>query len=220
MANDGAARLPTWRRLSGTGGGLLALSFFLPAVRSCNSDVVPVEELVKVTSYASTASDRAGAAFMYLAPYLFGLIVLVAAALRAQAAQRALGVASLGTLASGIAMLVINFVRSASWGNNVDGKDLVLALPVSLSAAYLVRAALRGDGGLLCVRWFAAALCVLWFGAWVISGSARYGVVLSFLGSAAIAAGAAGELHALTGLGRWALLWRIGTASIELPRPV
>jgi hypothetical protein len=216
MADDGAARLPTWRRLSAAGGGLLALTFVLPAVQSCNSDVIPAEELARVTR-AVSVSDRAGMAAIYLVPYLLGLLVLVAAAVRAQGVRRALGVAVIGLLVHDIVTVAGGFVSAVAAGE-LDGADLALAVPVALSAAYVIRSARRGEAGLLGVRWFAAMLCVLWFGAWVVSGSARYGVVLSFLGSVGIAAGAAGELRALTGLGWSALLRRLATASVELPR--
>lgn len=66
-------RLHTWRGVSGFGGLVLACTFFMPAVRVCNSPLVPAEEAWEAAS--ARPVEWMGVFSLYWFPYIFGGLV-------------------------------------------------------------------------------------------------------------------------------------------------
>jgi hypothetical protein len=87
-----------WRLLSLAAGGLLAATFFMPAIDGCNSPIVPAEEAWRISSelpqtvrdaeYFSGLEGLTAMFFVYSAAYLFGLLVALAALSRLTASRR------------------------------------------------------------------------------------------------------------------------------------
>ena len=198
-------RVRRWRRVHGIGGLLLAVSFFLPAVRSCNSQVVPAREaLTMVTDSGFDFEGRVAGFLLYVAAYLFGLLAFILAVrgyrLRREA-DRTLGVSIavlLGVvIVTVLVCLVIQLIDSGfgcvwSWGSG-----LFIAL-VLASCAYWFRSVRMGPAGLLCLRWYGSLLCLLWFGTWLVTSPKEtlYGLWLSVLGVILMMVGACGEATA------------------------
>lgn len=208
-------RARPWRWLTVGGGALMAVTFFLPAVTSCNSDVVPVDETFDVLARPLGEDWLDGLLskselVMYLPAYLVGALLALAALGRLRGWTRparwcgraALGVVLLPAVLVPAGVMV-ELVQS---GGGVDLVDpfvwfeipLFFVVPLwTLLGLILARKnrALR----YLCRQFAFCVWMVVWFGMWVVLGDALYGVHLSLAAGGILLVGVVGEARALTG---------------------
>ena len=192
--------------MQGLGGLLLATSFFLPALDSCNNPIVPAELAVETISDTTARLDERGVLFLLvIAPYLFGLITVPVTLRRVFDGgrfERGMGWSEatlLGTTATAALILVSwEFAR-----NGVGTVPAVFGTIALVAGAYLMSALYRGLGGLVCVRWY-CSVCCLAFHTWLMGEGPRYGLFVSLGGAVLIGAGAYAEAKIRCGRG-----WRV-----------
>lgn len=218
-----------WRRYGAFGGLVLAAAFFLPVVESCNEPVYPVVGLYEFA--VDSDSDRHGMLgwsanlTLYFVPYLMGLLCLIIA-LRARARQDArpglIGWALGGTFAfalASLAALAFEWVRDEiAKGNRpaVSAWIVVFAALMVLMAVYLALALRRRDAELLSLRFYVALCCLLWFGMWLFTEGTYFGLWLSILGAAAMAAASVAEASLRGYVSPTAAVGRLLTCRVEL----
>jgi hypothetical protein len=216
-----------WRRMQAFGGFVLACTFFLPAVDSCNSPIIPFQG---VWEFTQDLPDDPGEwlglpAFLatFLEAYLFGLLVVIAILWQRTArpahARRVEWIGSCMILLAAFAVLLLfvaEIVTSpiASWWPPDWGEIVFLALAI-ITPAYWIRCMRHGAGGRLSLRWYTSLCCILWFTAWTLSG-ALYGLHLSLLGSAVIFIGAFEEARLRSNQDRFDSLRALLTATLRV----
>ncbi len=191
-------RLRRWRVLGGFGGLLLFSAFFMPAVKGCNSPVIPAEEAVdllgEVLNDGFAASELLNllAAFAtYVAAYLFGLLVLIIC-LRGwrfrRTSEKNLGISVavlVGCLSVPLALYFAAYLitQGAPWGQ-WDAWATFFVVIAAVSPLYFLRTIRMGTAGLLCLRWYTALCGFAWFGMWLILAGFEetyYGLWLSMV---------------------------------------
>ena len=173
-----------WRRTAAFAGLLLACSIFMPALKACDSVIVPSEEVRKDLPGARNLEDFATIVFLYLAPYLFGALAAIAALARDRHASWA-GFASWTTATVAALTFAIGVVAA------IDGGLAPVILLVIAVAAYFCSSLRLGRNAPMRATMVFAAACSLWFGLWSLGG--YYGVRLSFVGATLLLAGSIGE---------------------------
>jgi hypothetical protein len=199
--------------LHGFGGLVLFCTFFMPAVKGCNSPIVPFRDVCDMpSSWGSGLLEWAWVLAVLVAPYLFGLLCTIAAiqGFAAQSGERK-RTGWPAIVLFGIALLIvvsatiIEVLDQISGGSfpSIDFVELIFVAIITVSSFYYVRAIRRGGPAMLALRWYAALCCVLWFGFFFVEdfGSVCYGMYLSMAGSLMIVAGLFGEAQALLALG-------------------
>lgn len=169
------------RGISGAAGLVVAITFFMPAVKGCNSPTTPVEEWVKHPP--QDAGDLIGLFSLYFVAYLLAGLLGVAALGRLSGARwarhvlvAALVVATL-SLGGGAALVTLQI------GQRFDFGSLLGAIAALVTALYIVSSRRFGEWGLLRGAMVIAAAGTTWFGFFTFGGGALYGVVISFMGS-------------------------------------
>lgn len=212
------------RLISGLGGLLLTVSFFLPAVPGCNNiPIVPAGEWLDAMARPSGLPDLEGLAWgflLYGACYLFGLLVFVST-LRSRGYRRrteqCLGT-SVSLLLGGVAVLIVGMMiwsaANGSWPS--DRGDWLFVAFVVAGLAYWLRSRRLGPSGLICARWFAAISGLIWFGLWIVNGDALYGLWMSFTGCLLVLVGTSLEAVARNPEGGWATLWDLARCRFAL----
>ncbi len=177
MASDSCQTPATKPAAVGTGGGLLlAICFFLPAIRSCGGAAIPY----KIPIFSG--------------PYLFGLVSAIAflTVLRNAQPRRATVVTQLVIVVAVLLFFGIWFHYETFEGQQINGGALVQMLlwwPIAVLAATAF-----GRGRSLAQRlgrasWTTSAVCLVWFVPFV--KSALYGLWLSIAGSCLLLIGGA-----------------------------
>lgn len=185
-----------WRLLTFAGGGLLAATFFMPAVDGCNSPVVPAEaawrigsDLPQAIRDAELFSALEGLTFLfyvYSAAYLFGLLVVLVTLSRLttrrrlQSIPRACLILFTLILAGGMCALTTYLLWDAGWlalenlfipgdllGHWVPVIDLTL-MPLWL-LALLVIVWRRRNPPELSITFVTGLFAMHWFSYWSIS---------------------------------------------------
>jgi len=190
--------LKRWRRLSGFAGLVLFSTFFMPAITVCSTPEVPAENFWEALTYGTISMDDLAFAFLVcLAPYLFGLLtffVMLRSRSYCKKTEKSLGISVsilLGTAAAivalGVILDIVQYGRSWVWGAGI------FMVIVMFSLAFWLRSLRMGDGGFLCMRWYAAICCLLWLGylffGGVFSGDTHYGLWLSLISTILILVG-------------------------------
>jgi hypothetical protein len=223
------ARLVRSRTLTLFGGLVLCWAFFLPAVDSCGRAVYPAAELVDdVTNWdGKNPLDFAGMFSMYASPYVFGLLVAMGALFSL------CGRSIVGTWFDRLALSVIGFACTTgliAFGLELHNNGMTLTFPMDWPVVIFFTAMLfglislltalrKGEAGRVSGRWTGALLGLVWFGLWLYGGGTYFGLWLSILGAALIAAGALGEAMAMARLGPWATMLRLAPCRIQF-RPI
>ncbi len=204
-------RIIFWRRIQGVGGLLLAVSFFLPAVDACNSNIVPAKEVWQFVTGGPVRSlgDWAITFLWFVAAYLFGLLTVVLA-VRGYNVQREPGPGhgvAVALVLGAVVVIVLAAALLELWDDLSTGRgigwDLGTTIVITLalvSLVYGLRGLRMGPAGVLCVRWYVAVLCVLWFGYYLVTEptDTRVGLWLSIAGAVVIILGAFQEARTRT----------------------
>lgn len=218
-------RARPWRGLIATGGLLLAGTFFMPAVPGCQETIVPA---VEAKDFFTTPSSHDWADFaqlflLFLAAYLWGLLIGLAALLRllgVSRGSRECNGGALAVLSLTAALLTIHTVAEllddgSQTGFMNLGVPLLVGFVVGpVAVAYQLRAAISlGRRAYLAVGFVGALAASAWFACWILGG--YYGVRLSFVASLVILAGIIGESAVLTRR-RWlGTIWRLVTCRLR-----
>lgn len=171
-------------------GLLLALCFFLPAVRGCsNNDIIPFEELSRLKGSPIMAPA-------YLLPYLFGLLaalVLGYQLLRPGRTTRkgALGYCILTTLLSLPCVLFfsISFFMEKGTARTMWAVLSLAAIGVFFMLIRGSVTAIEEVSRIGRATWCGSLLCALWFLFWHIYTVPLYGLFLSMGSSLLLALG-------------------------------
>lgn len=214
------SRIRKWRRVQAFGGFALACSFFLPAVRACNSDYIPAEEVWNSLRYPADDIGEWAAQFcVNIAAYLFGALTMVAS-LRARksaaAVKRREGI-SIAVVLGAVAL--ISLIGVACELRDPSPMDLWGAFFVAatlISCAYWLRGIRMGPGGLFAMRWYMALACAVWFSLWLFGGDSLYGLWISLAGTMAILVGSTKEAILRTRRGLWPTVCALLTARLQL----
>lgn len=218
-------RAMPWRGLIALGGLLLAATFFMPAVQGCNAPIVPEEEVRELLASASprSSTDFAQVFVMFVAAYLWGLLVAVAAVLRltrGSSGRHEYGWASFAILGlTGLLLFLIavgGLLDGGGQGGLLElGVPLVVGLVVCPGVIVLqIRAIRRRDHRAHLEHTFVAAVLVcIWFGWWL--ADSLYGLRLSSVGSAMVLLGLVGESKVVTRRGWFDTLWRLMTCRLR-----
>ncbi len=159
-------------------GAVLAITFFLPAVRDCNGPLVPAAQLA--AHPPSSAVDVLGWFAVYVAAYLVGLL------LSAAALGRVVGADWGRKLLTGVVLLASATVGCIALFNLVElarGFGLehaVVAVGALVVLLYLASSQRLGAWGMLRgTMTLALAMCG-WFGFFALGDGGLYGVRISF----------------------------------------
>jgi len=216
-----------WRNVQAFGGFVLACTFFLPAVESCNSPIIPFESTCEIiqelpTQRADWLGFPAGLA-VFVDAYFFGFLVAVAIVLHQFGpARHALRVDWIGgslILLAALGVLLLFAAHAVTspltswWPPNWE--ELVFLLLALVTPVYWIRCLRHGAGGRLALRWYTSLCCILWFTAWTVSG-ALYGLHLSLFGSAVIFIGAFEEARLRSSQDRFDTLRALLTATLDV----
>lgn len=211
-----ARRARRGRLLSVVGGALMAATFFLPAIRSCGSDIVPAGSYAEALGEAAQEADSVDVILylilwtsMLLVAYLVGTLLAIAAAARlarCDRLRRRLGNGVVGILlltASGLLCFYLYDVLNgvSIWPTSSDWLAfLALVVGPLVTLVYLWFARRPTERLHACAAFLAAFWMFCWFGGWIWidSGSVRYGLYLSFAASCILLIGAVGEARAVT----------------------
>lgn len=212
--------LRRWRRAQAFGGFALACSFFLPAVRACNSAVIPAEETWDfVTSRSADLIEWPLFFVVYIAPYLFGLLTLLIAFRRPRGSPKQnsrSGTSIAILLGTVIVVCLVGVILTVHEGGAMEIGFAVFSMFVVLSCSYWLRGIRMGAGGQLCLRWYAALSCAVWFSFWIVGGDSMYGLWISFTGSVAILLGCFFEAVVRSRLAKWATVRALITSRLRL----
>lgn len=208
------------RRTQAIGGVLLAASFFMPAVESCNSPVIPAEDVYSFMREPSLNIAEWFFVFpVFMAAYLFGLATCVVMfRLRSttiggnNTAGRSISALSGATTIAIVAM----FVNEWSLSFLARFLDVVFVVAWIAFGLYWLRSLWKDVRGRLCIRWCAAVYCVLWFGTHALESKTYYGLWISLAGSIMIAVASILEAQILSGRGILSTLGRLLICRLEL----
>ncbi|MDB4994117.1 MAG: hypothetical protein JWM74_1549 [Myxococcaceae bacterium] len=164
--------------MSSVSGAVLAITFFLPAVRDCGAPLVPAEQLARHPP--SSAGDVLGWFAVYVAAYLVGLL------LSAAAVGRVMGADWGRKLLAGVVLLVSVTLGCLALFNLVElsrgfgMEHAAVALGALVVALYLASSQRLGAWGMLRgTMTIGFGMCV-WFGFFALTDGALYGVRISF----------------------------------------
>lgn len=213
-----------WRGLIALGGLLLAATFFMPAVPGCNAPIVPKDEVRELLASASTSSPKelSQVFVMFVAAYLWGLLVAIAAVLRlvrGSSGRREYGWGSFSILGlTGLLLILLSIGELLGGGQGgllEVGVPLVVGLVICGGLAVLqIRALRRRDRrACLAVAFLAAVIACIWFGWWL--ADSLYGLQLAFVGSAMVLLGLVGEAKVVTRRSWLNTLWRLMTCRLR-----
>jgi hypothetical protein len=212
LTADRAGRtvLRRWRGVQGFGGLLLAFSFFMPMISTCNSTLVPAEEVANnAMEWVENPGDFLVSSVLVvfasmMAPYLFGAMCAVIGFRgrrigTAHQDRSGIPTAVLFILVAVIVttlMSIVLFVDGVWPATIYEG---VFTGFIFFSCWYAFLGVRRGAGGLLSLRWFAAMCGLLWFGYFGLAGMALRGLWVSMLGTGLIVMGVVMEARWLGG---------------------
>jgi len=214
------------RRLQASAGLLLACTFFLPAVRSCNSNIIPAESVVELAGDPPTDFDEwlhvPSAFALYLAAYVFGAVTFITLLrhppTRTTSGGYATAILLCLTPICALAVWLELITSSMSGGFSSAGVPHPVVLLAAWTFVCCARCWRRAAGGAIAIRWYTALCCVLWFAWWTCDG-ALIGVHLALAASAAILVGAYEEARLRAHRGPFRTLLALTIASLELPDP-
>jgi len=210
-------RARPWRRLTVLGGALLATSFFLPAVASCNSNIVPARDLAQAICSAASQPQTSSLADlvlwspMLLTAYLLGLLLALAALARLTArtawnrrlARFAL-ICLLLTAADAAFLFILRANDSSNswswpWVSWPEWQWVVPCLVGPLVTLVYLAAAWRPAHRLQhCAAFLMSAWMCCWFGFWVTLPEGLYGLCISLAGAGLLLLATIGEARAVT----------------------
>jgi hypothetical protein len=203
------------------GGFILLCTFFLPAVKACNSPHVPASEVRDfLEDGAPDVGDWPAIFLLYIAAYLYGLLTCIVALRRRDrpvAAEKKAGL-SIALLFGAVALIVAVGVIIELIGDPdaVSLGGAVFIIAIAISCAYWLRSIRMGAGGMLCLRWYAALCCTVWFAGWFMGGDSMYGLWLSLAGSVIIAMGCFQEARLRSRLKAWPCAGRLLIGRLQL----
>ncbi len=223
-------RARKWRFLSLGGGLLLAASFFMPAIESCNKPVVPVERAAEMLEVKSISDvPEAVAVFcVYVAPYLVGVFAIVGIGIRLLQLERAHRIHAMVflfficfvalpsfivySIAFGVAIYQHDSSLNAIWPASWPIILLTVVLP-GIALAYLWRTRRLGGRRWMCHLVIVSAWVFSWFVFWfvgeLIAGDrGYYGLHCSLLGSIMVLVATIGEAAVLTRQRYACTLWQ------------
>lgn len=182
-----------FRISTGFAGLLLAVAFFLPAVRDCGSDFVPSHAVER-----SSWGDLLASFPMFVFPYVAPLFLGIGATARLRRRRWGVTVGWVVHWAFFVVMLGVAAMTAYFTFTNRQAWIAILLAVELLIAVFLGRARRVGARGHLRGAITLSLVLLVWFGFWlVISGKdARYGVYLSFAGATALTVGTIGERRA------------------------
>ena len=176
------------RVLSLPAGLLLAACFFLPAVRGCDeAPIIPYREVLHLEGSAILVG-------VYVVPYLWGLLAVVAMGSGLVRAARPKAPLVYCLVAASLSLPCLGFILfSALTGK---GKERVVSAVLAAPAAWLwakllSSAASKKDAAAQMARitWCASLMDALWFCYWLATENPLYGLWLSAVSAVALAAG-------------------------------
>lgn len=226
-------RARPWRKLAIPAGLLLAATIFLPAVPSCNSDVIPAAELASAVHSCTAWPLNWDAALWllcgicaFLSAYLAGFLLAFAALARLR------GWHGCGRLAEKCLLGVLLYTAvitsffftwaSARYGApSAEEWEIWLAYLVGPVVVLLyLLAAWRYSGSRFLSYGFILCLWIFcWFGGWfvLVFDTVRYGLRLSFVASGLLLVAMVGEARAVTGQTWRRTLGQLLTARLAKP---
>lgn len=213
-------RARPWRFLSAGSGLLLAACFFLPAIRSCNSDIVPASSVAEdiipsLPSLFSPATqpplgllDRVLgcvnglAAFLWA--YLGGLLLAIAAMTRLRGQRAPYTGWILAAILAGTAVaLLVSFAKEPRPKPDFPSEWYLWLLglvgPI-LTVVYLPLAIRSRDRLTFCPAFILSFWMVWWFGTWFVEAyeDSRYGLHLSLAAAVVLLVATTAEARAVT----------------------
>jgi hypothetical protein len=203
----GAAPVRWWQTSTAASGLLLAFTFFLPAVKSCNGKPdIPAQEWLKLLGESTLSFGKiSGCVILYGVAYLCGALLAAGALCRLLQPPPAVGRAA----RVGIAACLFFCASVALWFFFADTASLkkafalnshLLLLPMSfLPGTYLFLSRRMKENAYLVQSFITSLLLLSWFSFWM-HEDALYGLYLSWLGSLGLLVSTVGEAGALFGL--------------------
>ncbi len=225
-----------WRLFSLAGGGLLAATFFMPAIEGCSEPVVPFEMTMEygkdiTRDLRDPTSSFPWSQFIFVfyvlvAAYLFGLLAAMSAVSRLRRGMRI-------PVFPGILILFFVFILAgglctltgiAIWRNGItmilqlDNSDpflgwyplvTIVGLPLLLMIL-LIRSVLRRQPGNLSIIFVLGIFAVYWFSRFyflsLLDDNDYYGIHLSFAASLMIVVSTFGEARVMDQRSWWRVL--------------
>jgi hypothetical protein len=174
--------------LSLPAGLLLAACFFFPAVQGCeDSPIIPFREVQHLENSAILV-------WVYVVPYLWGLLAVVAMGIGLLRAARPKEPLLYCLIAASLSLPCLGFLVFTALSEK--GKERIIGAVLSAPAAWLfgkliASTASRSDRAAQIARviWCASLMDALWFGYWLLAEKPLYGLWLSFFAALALAAG-------------------------------
>lgn len=213
---------------------MLFSAFFMPAVDGCRSPVVPaefaweiLEELPREDWAWSTIPELIAAFAMFVAAYLFGLLVVIIC-MRGwsfrHSREKNLGI-SVAILVGFLSIPMALYCGGLLIGKGLPGWGVwnawaifFVALAV-VSPLYFLRSIRMGPAGLLCLRWYAALCGLAWFGALLMDAGVKatyYGLWLSMTALILILISTHGEARIRTRRSRKRTFWNLLRGRLQL----
>lgn len=203
----------------------------MPAVRVCSSPLVPAEhaweivgELQGAALTWSTIPELIGAFAVYVAAYLFGLLVFIIC-LRGwrfrHASEKNLGI-SVAVLVGSLSIPLALYSLAHLIVEGFPGWDpwfIFLAVLGIVSPLYFLRSIRMRAAGLLCLRWYAAVCGLAWFSPWLADGGfddTYYGLWLSMGALVLILVSTHAEARIRTRCSRKRTFWNLLRCRLEL----
>lgn len=203
-----------WRRargVTGIGGLMLFVSFFLPAVSSCSTPDSPVELFLSMAENPGEIITPEGIHMLLVcsAAYLLGLVIAISCLVAVFKPfshgdptghyWSALVCSMIAVAVAWLPVWLLNSATRGPWGRNPNvalSWDEYLEIWrhwewywFLLGILQLVFSIRSKDGKDLCVVWGGSISLMIWFSVWFIDMKSHYGLWLSMAGSALIFGG-------------------------------
>ncbi len=191
-------RLFRARRTQLIGGLLLAISFFMPAIKSCGKPLTPYTELTSITANMKSLSGIAFAYTHFIAPYALGvafaLTAIVALLIRRPISFEGRIFAAI--LLPAVASHAFYWTYEIFASNTT--RHLAPAVIGAILVPYATIALARGRPMNLPIKCITSWAIFAWFTAILITSRSYYGLRISATGAILIAIGTFSELRVRT----------------------